>query len=443
MTATIDPVLVPATLRGDGDGETYSILPPRNNDSAGGLLSVQRDLRALDGAALKATWDARLGSREFPYRSGVWRYRELIAPFPDDDIVSAPEGNTNLYCGEGINRCPGCRVMGCKLANYAGVERVAIKHEGENPSASFKDRGMTAAISHARHAGATTAACASTGNTSASLAAYAAKAGMRALVFVPDGKITSGKLGQTMAYGAQVVRIRGDFDAALDLVQQVAASLPVFLANNINPFRLEGQKTIAFELLQQRGWKAPDWLVLPGGNLGNTSALGKGFLELYDLGIIDRVPRFATIQAAGASPFARWFAAGFDHYEPMQAETLASAIRIGNPVSRHRARKIIERTDGVSIAVSDEAILDAKRVIDMVGIGCEPASATTLAGIRELRLQGIIAPDADIVGILTGHVLKDAEATARIHLDGPTARPPIVIDPSLAAVERLLESGNG
>lgn len=300
---------------------------------------------------------------------------------------------------------------------------------------------MTGAISHARHAGAKVAACASTGNTSASLAAYAARAGMRALVFVPDGKITSGKLGQTVAYGAQVVQIRGDFDAALGLVQEVTESLPVFLANNINPFRIEGQKAIAFEICQQRGWVAPEWLVLPGGNLGNTSAIGKGFLELYELGIIDRVPRFATVQAAGASPFARWFENGFDTYEPQQAETLASAIRIGNPVSRHRARKIIQRTDGVVIAVTDEAILDAKRVIDGAGIGCEPASATTLAGIRELRARGVIAPGADIVGILTGHVLKDAEATARIHIEGSAARPPIVIEPTLAAVQRLLSAG--
>ncbi|MDQ6908551.1 MAG: pyridoxal-phosphate dependent enzyme, partial [Chloroflexota bacterium] len=205
MAATTEPMLLPAVLRGDMDGVAYPILPPRNADSAGGLLSVERDLSGVDGAALRATWDARLGSREFPYRSGVWRYREMIAPFPDDAIVSAPEGNTNLYCGEGMDRCPGCRADGCRLAHWAGVKRLALKHEGENPTASFKDRGMTAAISHARHAGATTVACASSGNTSASLAAYASKAGMRALTFIPEGKITAGKLGQTLAYGAQVV----------------------------------------------------------------------------------------------------------------------------------------------------------------------------------------------------------------------------------------------
>ncbi len=440
-TAPANPVIVPAVLRGDGDGREYPILPPRNRDSADGLLSVQRDLSALDGQALKATWDARLGSWEFPYRSGVWRYRELIAPFPDDDIVSAPEGNTNLYCGEGTNRCAGCRAMGCRLANWAGVERLALKHEGENPTASFKDRGMTAAISHARHAGAATVAVASSGNTSASLASYAAKAGLRALTFIPEGKITAGKLGQTLAYGAQVVQVQGDFDAAMVLVQEVAATMPVFLANNINPFRLEGQKSIAFEIAQGRGWRVPDWIVLPGGNLGNTSAIGKGFLELYELGITDKVPRFATIQAAGASPFARWFETGFDMYEAMQAETVASAIRIGDPVSRDRARRIIQRTNGVALALPDEDLLEAKREIDHAGIGCEPASAASLAGIKALRQRGIIARDADIVGILTGHVLKDAEATARIHLDGPTARPPIVIAPTLAAVERILAEG--
>jgi threonine synthase len=441
MTATAELTLVPAVLRGDADGTAYPIVPPRNADSAGGLLSVERDLSKLDGQALKETWDARLGSREFPYRSGVWRYRELIAPFPDEDIVSAPEGNTNLYCGAGMDRCAGCRTGGCRLARWAGVERLALKHEGENPTASFKDRGMTAAISHARHAGATTVACASSGNTSASLAAYAAKAGMRALTFIPEGKITAGKLGQTLAYGAQVVQVRGDFDAAMALVQQVAETMPVFLANNINPFRLEGQKSIAFEILQQRGWVAPDWLVLPGGNLGNTSAIGKGFIEAYQLGIIGKLPRFATVQAAGAAPFAAWFEAGFDQYEPVQAETVASAIRIGNPVSRHRARKIIERTGGVVLGLPDSDLLAAKLQIDHAGIGCEPASAASLAGIKALRERGIIQPGDDIVGILTGHVLKDAEATERIHLSGPDARPPIVIPPTLAAVQQVLANG--
>lgn len=441
MAVTATPDLIPAVLRGDADGATYPILPPRNADSAGGLLTVERDLAAIDGAALKATWDARLGSREFPYRSGVWRYRELIAPFPDDDIVSVPEGNTNLYCGTGMDRCAGCRADGCRLARWAGVERLALKHEGENPTASFKDRGMTAAIAHARHAGATTVACASSGNTSASLAAYAAKAGLRALTFIPEGKITAGKLGQTLAYGAQVVQIQGDFDAAMTLVQAVAATMPVFLANNINPFRLEGQKSIAFEILQQRGWVAPDWLVLPGGNLGNTSAIGKGFIEAYELGLTTKIPRFATVQAAGAAPFAAWFEAGFDNYEPVQAETVASAIRIGNPVSRHRARTIIQRTGGVALALPDRDLLAAKRQIDHAGIGCEPASAASLAGIKALRERGIIAPDADIVGILTGHVLKDAEATATIHLTGPDARPLLSIPPTLAAVRQVLANG--
>ncbi len=441
MAASTEPVLLPAVLRGDMDGAAYPILPPRNADSAGGLLAVERDLSGVDGATLKATWDARLGDREFPYRSGVWRYRELIAPFPDDAIVSAPEGNTNLYCGEGENRCPGCRAGGCRLAHWAGVERLALKHEGENPTASFKDRGMTAAISHARYAGATTVACASSGNTSASLAAYASKAGMRALTFIPEGKITAGKLGQTLAYGAQVVQVQGDFDAAMTLVQEVAATEPVFLANNINPFRLEGQKSIVFEMLQQRHWVAPDWLVLPGGNLGNTSALGKALIEAYELGLISKLPRIATIQAAGASPFAQWFERSFDHYEPMQAETIASAIRIGNPVSRHRARRIIQRTGGVVLALPDAELLAAKWQIDRAGIGCEPASAASLAGIKALRERGIIQPGDDIVGILTGHVLKDTEATERIHITGPDARPPIVIAPTLAAVQQVLANG--
>jgi len=366
--------------------------------------------------------------------SGVWRYRALLPPIPDAAIVSRAEGNTPLYWDE-------------RLARYAGVAsgRFGVKHEGHNPTGSFKDRGMTVAISHAKAVGARIVACASTGNTSASLASYAATAGLPALVLIPAGRISGGKLGQTIAYGATVVQIDGDFDAALALLRATADRHDVYLANSVNPFRLEGQKTIVFELLEQLGWQAPDVIALPGGNLGNTAAFGKALAEAFKVGLIDRLPQLATIQAAGAAPFAAYYANGFDHYAPVTAETVATAIKIGDPASVDRARRSIETTSGFVTAVSDAEILDAKALIDRVGIGCEPASAASLAGVRKLVSDGLIASDATIVGVLTGHVLKDVDAVVDYHLhdgdDGPRpgANRPVTIPADPNALAKVLD----
>lgn len=374
-----------------------------NVPSAGALWRQLFDERA----ATPPIWSISTDTHQLDY-SGVWRYRELILPIPEHYAISRPEGNTGLY-PVGIENCGAGRSGQRQIGVYAGLERLFLKHEGENPTGSFKDRGMTVGVTMANVLGARAVACASTGNTSASLASYAAQAGMRGIVFLPASDVAGGKLAQTLAYGAQMVRIEGDFDDAMRLVEQVCNEMGIYLLNSLNPFRVEGQKAIGFEILQQLDWQAPDWLVLPAGNLGNTSAIGKAFRQAYELSLISRIPRIASIQATGANPFYRSFKQGFKQRETVQAHTLANAIKIGNPVSYSRARRVIEEGDGLVEEVSDEEILAAKQVIDRAGIGCEPASAATLAGIRKLVARGVIKHDEQVVGILTGNLLKDSK----------------------------------
>jgi threonine synthase len=302
---------------------------------------------------------------------------------------------------------------------------------------------MTVGVSHARSLGVSIVACASTGNTSASLASYAAAGGMTSLVLVPAGKIAGGKLAQTIAHGARIVQIEGDFDAALAMLRALTREFPVYLVNSVNPFRLEGQKTIVFEMLEQLNWQAPDFVALPGGNLGNTSAFGKALSDLHAVGLLPSMPRLVTVQAEGAAPFADYFDSGFDRYEPVKAETIASAIKIGAPASIERARRAIQFTNGVVTRVSDDEIMEAKAHIDRAGIGCEPASAASLAGVRKLVRDGVIAPEARVVGVLTGHLLKDTEAVVNFHLgDGTAARPlanqPVTIPATMDALQRTL-----
>lgn len=368
--------------------------------------------------------------------SGVWRYRELLLPAPDRYVVSRPEGNTSLYPVGSENCSSASRAGHRHIGLYAGLEHLFLKHEGENPTGSFKDRGMTVGVTMAKMLGAQAVACASTGNTSASLASYAAQAGMRGLVFLPAGNVAGGKLAQTLAYGATTIQIEGNFDDAMRLVEQVCNEQGIYLLNSLNPFRIEGQKAIGFEILHQLDWRAPDWIVLPAGNLGNTSALGKAFRQAYQLGIIDSMPRFAAIQAEGANPFYRSYTAKFaDLYPVQQPHTVATAIKIGNPVSHKRARRVIEETDGVVVSVSDEQILAAKAVIDRSGIGCEPASAATLAGIRQLVEGGIIKRGERVVGILTGNLLKD---TITGIPQGRERSSSPVIQPTIEAVRSVL-----
>jgi threonine synthase len=401
-------------------GDRLAASSPATQCGCGGLLEVEQ-VPGLRGTALRKAFDARLAV----HGSGVWRFRELLMP-GSFAPVSHPEGNTHQYRREALSR-------------YAGVADLALKHEGENPTGSFKDRGMTVAVTQAARTGATAVACASTGNTSASMAAYAAQAGIPALVFVPAGKIAAGKLSQALAYGARTLLVEGDFDACLRLVRESSEALGITLLNSINPWRIEGQKTIILELLQQRRWRVPDWIVVPAGNLGNTAAFGKALREARDLALIPRLPRLASIQAAGANPFYRSYRTGFRRRFQVQAETVATAIRIGDPASHDRAVRSIRECGGVVAQVSDAEILDAKAVIDGSGVGCEPASAASLAGIRKLRRRGVIGAGESVVGILTGNVLKDAQTVMDYHLGGRgRSNPPIAIEASVAAVAGVL-----
>jgi threonine synthase len=317
-----------------------------------------------------------------------------------------------------------------------------LKHEGHNPTGSFKDRGMTVAVTQAKRIGARAVACASTGNTSASLASYAAHAGIPALVFVPRGQIALGKLAQSLAYGARTLLVDGDFDDCLRLAREASRELGVYLVNSINPWRVEGQKTIVFEMLQQLGYDAPDWIALPAGNLGNTAAFGKALREAFALGLITRIPRLLCVQAAGAAPFARSFEKQFAAHVPVLAETVATAIKIGDPASWDRAVRAITETNGVVISATDDQILDAKAVIDASGVGCEPASAASVAGVRLMRDSGTIGGHERVVAVLTGHLLKDPGIIQHYHQElspaPPRANPPIEISATLAEVERVL-----
>jgi threonine synthase len=423
---------VSTTIRCPACGATFDELKPIGTCSAcGGLLEIHHAVSP--STDFRALFDGRLGLHapaDVPLlQSGVWRYRELVLPNAGDMVVSHPEGNTPLLNRESVTR-------------FAGVAWLRLKHEGWNPTGSFKDRGMTVAVTQARRVGATAVACASTGNTSASLAAYAAQAGIPAFVLVPAGRIAVGKLAQSMAYGAHTLAVRGDFDACLRLVRDAAEQLGIYLANSVNPFRIEGQKTIVFELLQQLAWQPPDWIALPAGNLGNTSAFGKALREAHDLGLISRVPRLASIQASGAAPFARAFNEAFATRHRVRAETVATAIRIGEPASWDRAVDAIRYTDGVVHAVSDEEILEAKRVVDECGVGCEPASAASVAGIRALVACGVISPSATVAAVLTGHLLKEPQAVrsaaAEDAQNAHDPRLPVEIDADLQSIERAL-----
>jgi threonine synthase len=401
----------------------------------GGLLDVWHDLEALRPHVSRGLFDGRMsgapGPRVTPTtNSGVWRYREIILPATADTIVSRPEGNTPLY------EHP-------RLSAWVGCDNLFLKHEGENPTGSFKDRGMTVGVTQAKLMGARAVACASTGNTSASLAAYAALANIPALIFIPTGKIAAGKLAQALAYGAQTFQIQGDFDDAMRLVQQVCNDMGIYLLNSLNAFRLEGQKSIVFEILQGFRWQPPDWIVLPAGNLGNTAAFGKALYEAQQLGLVDRIPRIAAVQAEGASPFYQSYQANFAERKTVKAQTIATAIRIGNPVSYERAIRTLGWTDGLVTSVTDDEIMDAKAMVDSVGIGCEPASAASVAGIRQLIANGVIKPTETVIGILTGNLLKDPTATVDYHTgawpNAQFANPPVQLEADLSAVRKMLE----
>ena len=416
-------------------GKEYDLSQVRYTCDCGGTLDLTRDLSGVDGEELKNLFDSRWGQKWGATASGVWRYKELIFDIPDEQIVTRMEGNTRLYPAG-------------KAGEYAGLKNFFLKHEGENPTGSFKDRGMTCGTTAAKYYGAKTVACASTGNTSASMASFAAVSGMKSVIFIPEGKIAYGKLAQALAFGGKTLQIKGNFDDAMSLVQDVCRELNIYLLNSINPFRIEGQKAIGFEVLQQFNWEVPDWFVIPGGNLGNNSALSKGLQELYQLGIINKIPRIAVIQAEGSAPLAKMWK-NHTPFEPVKdPDTIATAIKIGNPVSWKKSLRGLEWCNGVVESVTEQEIMDAKAFVDMAGIGAEPASCCSVAGAKKLVDMGVIDKDAKVVGILTGNVLKDPDAVIGYHKDelasmgikGNFANKPLVIDANVAAVKAALEA---
>jgi threonine synthase len=413
--------------------------------NCGDLLEVvypEQEKGPIRAAELKARWLDRRQSFRPLDQSGVWRFRDLLPQLKDwANVITLREGNTPVF------ELPRC-------ARQAGVERLLAKHQGMNPSGSFKDTGMTTAISVAREEGFRWVACASTGNTSASMAAYAAQGGLRSLVLIPEGKISWGKLSQALDYGALTCQLRTDFDGCLRLLHEVIRSEPIYLLNSVNPYRLEGQKTAAIELLEQLSWSVPHHLIVPGGNLGNSSALGKALLEMREIGLISRLPKLSVIQAEGANPLVRTLReTGGQRLITVQPETMATAIRIGNPASWKKALRVIEATGGTVEQVSELEIAQAKAEIGSDGIGCEPASAVTLAGLKKLVQQGFVKPDESIVLLLTGHLLKDPEFTLKFHRGDlftgtvqeasaraiGARREPIVLDANADAVVRVLE----
>lgn len=376
-----------------------------NCPKCGGLMEATYSGTALDADKLKRLFRERRMDNSPINQSGVWRYRELL-PFLEDErhIVTLREGNTPLL------NAP-------IAAKYGGMDSLVFKHQGYNPTGSFKDNGMVTGTSQARRLGMKRVACVSTGNTSASMAAYAAAAGMEALVFLPNGKIAFSKLAQALEYGAKTLQVEANFDEILALVRTLADRLGIYLLNSMNPFRVEGQKTIMFEMLDQRDWKVPDWVVLPGGNLGNVSAFGKGLREAKAAGLIDKLPRLAVIQAEHSAPFEAFWKSGATGEFPAvrQPETLATAIRIGDPVSWPKALHEVRTSGGTVEKVTEQEIADAKAQIGLCGIGCEPASAATLAGIRKLVAQGVMDRGADVVAVLTGNVMKDPDYIYKYH----------------------------
>ncbi len=364
-----------------------------------------------NAGALKWLWRERRASSELLDRSGVWRFRELL-PILDSfgSAVTLQEGNTPLY------HLP-------RAARALGVDQIYAKHQGMNPSGSFKDTGMTAALSVAKERGFEWVACASTGNTSAAMAAYAARAGLKSLVLIPQGKIAWGKLAQAMDYGAVTCQLNTDFDGCLRVLLSIVQEAPIYLLNSVNPYRLEGQKTPALEIAEYFDWSVPEHILVPGGNLANSSALGKGFREMKALGLISRLPKISVIQAEEANPLVRSFRANDGQaLEPVKATTRATAIRIGNPASWRKAARVIHETGGWCLDVTEAEIAVAKAELGREGIGSEPASAVTLAGLKKLVTEGKVVASDTVVLLLTGHTLKDADYTIDFH-KGTLLRP--------------------
>jgi len=436
----------------------------------GDLLDINYDWNRQQVPSSLKDFEKKYATRRNPlHYSGVWRFKELLNFAPDEAVLSIGEGQTLLR-------------READVAQYVGLDAkdVFLQYEGLNPSGSFKDNGMTAAFTHARMVGARMAACASTGNTSASLAAFAAATRalgldnpLEAIVFVGSGRIAMGKLAQSLDYGARTLQILGRFDDAMRRVQEVAKARGIYIMNSVNPFRLEGQKAIMYRLLEALNWEVPDWIICPGGNLGNSSAFGKAFSELHCLGLVSRLPRLAVINAAGADTLnrvyndysVRWNEGAINskgietHYakldaEGTQAHTVATAIEINRPVNLHKCLRALECLNGMVLSASDQEILDAKAIVGRGGIGCEPASAASIAGLKKLVERKIIGKGERVACVITGHQLKAPEVTVGYHSPSgdlkkkladehdvqrtPNANAPIQVENDLDAILKAL-----
>ncbi len=428
-------------------GQTFFKCP-----DCGDLLDITYNWNKVELPEKLSDFSKRWATRNNPLDfSGVWRFRNLINFCDDKYKVTVGEGQTILQ-------------QNSALAKQIGMnpDCLFLEYEGYNPSGSFKDNGMTAAFSHATMVGATASACASTGNTSASMALYAHSCGLKCTVFIGSGRIAFGKLSQAMDYGGHTIQILGDFDDCMKQVQDVCSQLGIYLVNSLNPFRLEGQKTIMLRILEGLNWQVPDWIICPGGNLGNSSAFGKVFMELKQLGLIDRIPRLAVVNAAGADTLdhlfnerkLRWNDGHVDtsvidqYYAELTAKnfsphTCASAIEISRPVNLKKCLRALNICNGVVLSVTDEEILDAKAQIGLYGLGCEPASAASIAGLKQLLADGTISPDETVACVLTGHALKDPQATVNYHTDNekPFSNPPVEAPNDLNAIIDLIKAG--
>jgi threonine synthase len=430
-----------------GCGRRYSIFDVVYRcEECGGLLDVEHSLDALktrSAAEWRALFERRVRSNEWPYGSGVWGKKEWVCPeVAPENVVSMYEGHTNLFWAE-------------RLGKQVGVPDLWVKLSGNSHTGSFKDLGMTVLVSVVRQMMADgspvrAVACASTGDTSAALAAYAAAAGIPAIVFLPRGKVSTAQLVQPLAHGALVLALDTDFDGCMRIVQQVTADQSIYLANSMNSLRMEGQKTVGIEIVQQFDWEVPDWIIIPAGNLGNVSALGKGLLMMRELGLIDRLPRIACAQAANANPLYLSYLSGFQEYRPVQAEkTLASAIQIGAPVSYERAVKVLRSFEGVVEQASEDELADAAALGDRAGLYSCPQTGVALAVLFKLIDRGQIGPEDRVVVISTAHGLKFTSFKVGYHDDALAAvesrhaNPPLELPADVAAVRRAIEGRIG
>jgi threonine synthase len=438
----------------------YSVTERRTTCDCGELLDVR--YKGAFPKSLQETFSERLNHGQNIFNeSGVWRYRELLN-FAGVDTENYSDYSKKLVSLDGAEgRTKPFHLT--RVADYVGVkpENFWLQFEGDNPTGSFKDNGMASAFTHARMVGAKKVVCASTGNTSSSAAAFAAnELDMQAVILVGEGKIAKGKLAQSLAYGAKVLQVKGDFDVAMAMVKALSCESSIYVVNSLNSFRLEGQKTMMFRVLDYLRWEVPDWIVFPGGNLGNTSAFGKAFMELYEYHWVRKKPRMAVVVAEGASTLAdlyndyelRWNQGNIDNgiideyygevdRKGIKAKTRASAIEILKPVNLKKAVRTLEFTDGVVTKVSDETIMDAMAMVSKNGFGCEPASAATVAGTKKLVEQGTIGADETVVGIATGHILKDVTAIVDYHFNPKNrfANTPITVKPDIKEIVKLVE----